>query len=234
MELVKSELVDLRNGKEIDDSKTLYSRLDDHNVSDDDIEEMVAHNDVGEDDDDEPPLNENDDDDFDDVDQVEEQNTQHLVLAQFDKVTRTKSRWKCTLKDGIMHINNKDILFNKEALDGIEFARGDPNSTWGSIRAAMGHPEPFDLRYVAIGNEDCGKKNYRGNYLVFHSAITQAYRDIKMITNCDGSSQQLDHPAGFYDFHIYTSANDLYSKAHRFDHTSRNSPKVYTRLIWAI
>lgn len=47
---------------------------------------VVAQNDVGEDDDDEPPLNENDDDDFDDVDQVEEQNTQHLVLAQFDKV----------------------------------------------------------------------------------------------------------------------------------------------------
>ncbi|KAF3967730.1 hypothetical protein CMV_008301 [Castanea mollissima] len=74
---------------------------------------VVAQNDVGKDDDDEPPLNENDDDDFDDVDQVEEQNTQHLVLAQFDKVTRTKSRWKCTLKDGIMHIKNKDILFNK-------------------------------------------------------------------------------------------------------------------------
>ena len=50
----------------------------------------------------------------------------------------------------------------QEALDGLEFARGSPNSTWGSLRAAMGHPEPFDLRYVAIGNEDCGKKNYRG------------------------------------------------------------------------
>ncbi|XP_057953111.1 transcription initiation factor IIA large subunit-like [Malania oleifera] len=70
-------------------------------------------NDVGDDDDDEPPLNENDDDDLDDIDQGEELNTQHLVLAQFDKVTRTKSKWKCTLKDGIMHINNKDILFNK-------------------------------------------------------------------------------------------------------------------------
>ncbi|KAK9734727.1 hypothetical protein RND81_04G159600 [Saponaria officinalis] len=69
--------------------------------------------DVGNDDDDEPPLNENDDDDLDEVDQGEELNTTHLVLAQFDKVTRTKSRWKCTLKDGIMRINNKDILFNK-------------------------------------------------------------------------------------------------------------------------
>ncbi|KAI3461564.1 hypothetical protein Pfo_018227 [Paulownia fortunei] len=67
------------------------------------------------DDDDDEPLNEDDDDDddLDDVGQGEDLNTTHLVLAQFDKVTRTKSRWKCTLKDGIMHINNKDILFNK-------------------------------------------------------------------------------------------------------------------------
>lgn len=47
-------------------------------------------------------------------------------------------------------------------MDGLEFAKGDAQSKWGSVRAAMGHPEPFDLRYVAIGNEDCGKKNYRG------------------------------------------------------------------------
>ncbi|XP_065878268.1 transcription initiation factor IIA large subunit-like [Euphorbia lathyris] len=76
---------------------------------------VVPPNDVRDDDDDDEPLNEDDDDDddLDDVDQGEDMNTQHLVLAQFDKVTRTKSRWKCTLKDGIMHINNKDILFNK-------------------------------------------------------------------------------------------------------------------------
>ncbi|KVI11943.1 Transcription factor IIA, alpha/beta subunit [Cynara cardunculus var. scolymus] len=74
---------------------------------------MVNQNDVI-DDDEEEPLNENDDDDdLDDVDQGEELSTHHLVLAQFDKVTRAKSRWKCTLKDGIMHINNKDVLFNK-------------------------------------------------------------------------------------------------------------------------
>ncbi|KDP42211.1 hypothetical protein JCGZ_02941 [Jatropha curcas] len=75
---------------------------------------VAPQNDAVDDDDDEP-LNEDDDDDddLDDVEQGEDMNTQHLVLAQFDKVTRTKSRWKCTLKDGIMHINNKDILFNK-------------------------------------------------------------------------------------------------------------------------
>ncbi|KAL9322905.1 hypothetical protein ACSQ67_010958 [Phaseolus vulgaris] len=80
---------------------------------------LVAQNEVGndDDDDDEPPLNEEDDDDLDDIEQGDDQNTHHLVLAQFDKVSRTKSRWKCTLKDGIMHINNKDILFNKESLN---------------------------------------------------------------------------------------------------------------------
>ncbi|PRQ30936.1 putative transcription factor IIA, alpha/beta subunit [Rosa chinensis] len=44
-------------------------------------------------------------------------NTQNLVLAQFEKVKRTKSKWKCTLKDGIMHMNNRDILFNKATGD---------------------------------------------------------------------------------------------------------------------
>eukprot|EP00262_Sarcandra_glabra_P016198 TRINITY_DN520_c0_g2_i1.p1 TRINITY_DN520_c0_g2~~TRINITY_DN520_c0_g2_i1.p1 ORF type:complete len:383 (-),score=91.54 TRINITY_DN520_c0_g2_i1:136-1284(-) len=64
--------------------------------------------------DDEPPLNEDDDDDLDDPEQGDEEpNTNHLVLAQFEKVNRTKSRWKCVLKDGIMRLNNKDILFTK-------------------------------------------------------------------------------------------------------------------------
>ncbi|CAI8608833.1 unnamed protein product [Vicia faba] len=50
--------------------------------------------------------------------------------------------------------------FVQEALDGIEFAIGSVESKWGSLRASMGHPKPFDLRYVGIGNEDCGKYNY--------------------------------------------------------------------------
>ncbi|XP_024522180.1 transcription initiation factor IIA subunit 1 [Selaginella moellendorffii] len=65
----------------------------------------------------EPPLNEQDDDEEDelnDIDQAgEEPKTSHLVLAQFEKVTRSKSKWKCILKDGIMHLNNRDILFVK-------------------------------------------------------------------------------------------------------------------------
>ncbi|KAE8697752.1 Alpha-L-arabinofuranosidase 1 [Hibiscus syriacus] len=133
--------------------------------------------------------------------------------------------------NGISHNDQVDtssvLPFVQEALDGIEFARGDSSSTWGTLRAAMGHPEPFDLRYVAIGNEDCWKKNYRGNYLKFYDAIKRAYPDIKIISNCDGSARPLNHPADLYDFHVYTSANNLFSMSNQFDHTSRQGPKAF-------
>lgn len=63
-----------------------------------------------------------------------------------------------------MRITVPYFFWFQEILDSIEFARGSSNSTWGSVRAAMGHPDPFDLKYMAIGNEDCGKKNYLGKF----------------------------------------------------------------------
>ncbi|KAL6631029.1 hypothetical protein ACP70R_028369 [Stipagrostis hirtigluma subsp. patula] len=78
-------------------------------------------------------------------------------------------------------------------------------STWGSVRAAMGHPEHFPLKYVAIGNEDCDKEFYLGNYLKFYSAIRETYPDIQIISNCEGSSKPLDHPADLYDVHVFVS-----------------------------
>ncbi|XP_065852662.1 alpha-L-arabinofuranosidase 1-like [Euphorbia lathyris] len=153
----------------------------------------------------------------------------HYEFLQLAEDIGAQPVW--VFNNGISHndqVDTSSILpFVQEALDGIEFARGDSSSTWGSVRAAMGHPEPFDLKYVAVGNEDCGKKNYRGNYLKFYDAIKLVYPDIKIISNCDGSSRPLDHPADYYDFHIYTSANNLFNMAHQFDRTSRNGPKAF-------
>ncbi|KAF3771789.1 Alpha-L-arabinofuranosidase 1 [Nymphaea thermarum] len=141
-------------------------------------------------------------------------------------------------------------LLTLDVLDSIEFARGNSTSKWGSVRAAMGHPEPFQLNHVALGNEDCGLSNQHqlscrlyiytayllmshkfatkvGNYLKFYYAIKDAYPDIKIISNCDGSSGKLDHPADLYDFHIYASASTIFSMAHKFDDTSRDGPKVF-------
>jgi alpha-N-arabinofuranosidase len=153
----------------------------------------------------------------------------HFEFLQLAEDLGTAPVW--VFNNGIAHRDEVDTSlvapFVQVALDGIEFARGDANSTWGSVRAAMGHPKPFDLKYVAVGNEDCGKKNYRGNYLKFYDAIKKSYPDMQIISNCDGSKKPLDHPADYYDFHIYTSANNLFSMNHQFDRTSRNGPKAF-------
>lgn len=133
--------------------------------------------------------------------------------------------------NGISHLEQVDPSrigsFVLDILNGIEFARGDPGSTWGSLRAKMGHVAPFDLRYVAIGNEDCDKPFYRGNYMKFYNAIKAGYPDIKIISNCDGSYRVLDHPADLYDYHTYRDARTIFSLAHAFDHTSRAGPKAF-------
>jgi alpha-L-arabinofuranosidase len=59
------------------------------------------------------------------------------------------------------------FAFLQDVLDSLEFARGSADSKWGSVRAAMGHPEPFPVKYVAIGNEDCGKTFYHGKLMVY-------------------------------------------------------------------
>ncbi|KAG0529342.1 hypothetical protein BDA96_05G090400 [Sorghum bicolor] len=117
--------------------------------------------------------------------------------------------------------------FVKEILDSLEFARGSVNSTWGSVRAQMGHPKPFPVKYVAIGNEDCERKFYKGNYLKFYNAIREAYPDIQLISNCDGSSVPLDHPADIYDFHVYADAKTLFSMKNTFDKSPRSGPKAF-------
>lgn len=135
------------------------------------------------------------------------------------------------INSGISHndqVDSSSILpFVQDVLDSIEFARGSPTSKWGSVRAQTGHPEPFLLNHIAIGNEDCWRSNYRGNYLKFYNGIKAIYSDIKIVSNCDGSSQPLDHPSDLYDFHVYTSASNMFSMVHQFDHAPHTGPKAF-------
>nr|CAB3491306.1 unnamed protein product [Digitaria exilis] len=156
-----------------------------------------------------------------------------VILLKFVKSITLFGRLLST--DGLFHLKTQDTL------DSLEFARGSANSSWGSVRAAMGHPEPFPVKYVAIGNEDCGKKFYNGNYLKFYSAIREAYPDIQLISNCDGSSGPLDHPADLYDYHVnffltcffilflvvYADAKTLFSMKNTFDKAPRSGPKAF-------
>ncbi|XP_016167106.1 alpha-L-arabinofuranosidase 2-like [Arachis ipaensis] len=80
----------------------------------------------------------------------------------------------------------------------------------------MGHPEPFDFRFVAVGNENCfphHEVHYQEKYFKFYNAIKRAYPEIRIISNCDGSKMPLSHPADLFDFHIYpNNSMDMFSK----------------------
>ena len=75
---------------------------------------------------------------------------------------KTEPIW--VINNGISHqesLPTAQVLpWINDTLDSIEFITGSPNSTWGSVRANMGHPEPWGLRYVAIGNE-VSQKGYK-------------------------------------------------------------------------
>ncbi|GJN07091.1 hypothetical protein PR202_ga24884 [Eleusine coracana subsp. coracana] len=135
--------------------------------------------------------------------------------------------WDYWTDDGLGFYEFLQLVEDLGAAPIWVFNAGGVESRWGSVRAAMGHPKEFALKYITVGNEDCLKDYYQGNYLKFYSAIKEAYPDIQVISNCDGSSSSLGHPADLYDVHVYSSANDLFLKKNMFDRTSRIGPKAF-------
>lgn len=75
---------------------------------------------------------------------------------------------------------DETALYARDVVDLIQFALGDTNTEWGSLRAEMGHPEPFDLRYVAIGNENWGGV-YFNRYEIIRNAVKEAWPEITCI-----------------------------------------------------
>ena len=98
----------------------------------------------------------------------------------------TRSIWVVNV--GVAHSDSippRDIAgWVQDGMDSIEFFLGAPDTAWGSVRAAMGHPAPFLLQYVALGNEDCGKPYYAENYAIFFATMHAAYPNITLISNC--------------------------------------------------
>jgi alpha-L-arabinofuranosidase len=66
----------------------------------------------------------------------------------------------------------------KEALDELEFCMGSRDTYWGARRAEYGHPEPFNIKYVEIGNEDWFGKNYPFRFKYLYDGLKAAYPDI--------------------------------------------------------
>jgi Alpha-L-arabinofuranosidase len=124
----------------------------------------------------------------------------------------------------------------QDALDLIEFANGTPDSKWGKVRADMGHPAPFSLKMIGVGNEQWGTQ-YFERYKVFVKVIKEKYPNIKIVTGTgpspDGkffdmaASELKKLKADIVDEHYYASPEWFMNNATRYDTYDRNSYKVF-------
>ena len=123
-----------------------------------------------------------------------------------------------------------------DALDLIEFANGPVTSRWGKLRADMGHPSPFGLKYIAIGNEQWGEL-YPERLAPFVQAIRARYPEIQIVgsagPNAEGEQFEYLWPemrrlnVDLVDEHYYRSPEWFLSNAGRYDNYDRKGPKVF-------
>jgi alpha-N-arabinofuranosidase len=113
----------------------------------------------------------------------------------------------------------------QDALDEIEYVTGSTSSKWGSERARDGHPAPFPLHYVEIGNEDQFDKSgsYDGRYAQFYRAIKAQHPNLQLIATAPIKSMTPD----VLDEHFYMSAGQSLSDASHYDKRDRNGPKIF-------
>ena len=124
----------------------------------------------------------------------------------------------------------------QDALDLIEFANGNATTTWGKLRADMGHPAPFNLKFIGIGNEQWGSE-YPEHLEPFVKAIREAYPDIKIVGSSgpDSEGKQFDYlwpemkrlKADLVDEHFYRPESWFLSQGARYDGYDRKGPKVF-------
>ncbi|MDR2916748.1 MAG: carbohydrate binding domain-containing protein [Tannerella sp.] len=124
----------------------------------------------------------------------------------------------------------------QDALDLIEFANGDVNTTWGKVRADMGHPKSFNLKFIGIGNEQWGPE-YPEHLAPFIKAIRAKYPEIKIIGSSGPNSEgeQFDYlwpemkklKVDLVDEHFYRPEQWFLNQGARYDNYDRKGPKVF-------
>ena len=129
----------------------------------------------------------------------------------------------------------------EECLDALEYANGDVSTKYGKLRAENGHPEPFGLKYIEIGNENYNfhmddnsdqSDHYPERYIQFYNAIKAKYPDVTCIGDVqswgtDEPSWRNDHPVDMVDEHYYRNPSWFAERFNKYDSYPRDSHKVY-------
>ncbi|MFG2950687.1 alpha-L-arabinofuranosidase C-terminal domain-containing protein [Streptomyces adustus] len=125
----------------------------------------------------------------------------------------------------------------QDTLDLIEFANGPVTSTWGGLRARMGHPRPFHLTHIEVGNEENLPAEFFARFKEFRAAVAAAYPDITLVSNSGpddagttfDTAWRLNREAGvaLVDEHYYNSPQWFLQNNDRYDTYDRGGPKVF-------
>ena len=113
----------------------------------------------------------------------------------------------------------------QEALEEIEYVTGGTDTKWGAVRARDGHPAPFALRYVEVGNEDQfdRAKTYDGRFAQFYKAIKAKYPSIQVIATMPVNGVTPD----ILDDHYYKRMQGMFEESKHYDKADRNGPKIF-------
>lgn len=114
----------------------------------------------------------------------------------------------------------------QDALDAIEYANGPTNTVWGGLRARNGHPAPFHLKYMEIGNENGGPA-YRERWPLFVAAIKAKYPEVQLIANHWLGGYPKEPMPEIVDEHYYNTPEFFMQQAHRYDNYDRKGPKIF-------
>jgi alpha-N-arabinofuranosidase len=125
----------------------------------------------------------------------------------------------------------------KDALDLIEFANGPVTSEWGRVRAAMGHPAPFNVKMLGVGNEQWGQQ-FIDRYEIFSKALKEKHPEITLISDSGPSpnddrfkflwSKLRELNAQIVDEHYYMAPSWFLENSDRYDNYPRTGPKVFS------
>lgn len=144
----------------------------------------------------------------------------------------------CQWHEGLLADMDQLDRWIQDVLDLIEFANGDADSQWGGRRAAMGHPGPFGLEYIGIGNEQWGEA-YFERYEAFQKVLSREHPEIRLITCAGWNSEGKDFDTAYtwmranrdkayaVDEHFYKSPEWFLENVRRYDNYDRTLPKVF-------
>jgi alpha-N-arabinofuranosidase len=124
----------------------------------------------------------------------------------------------------------------QDALDLIEFANGSTDTKWGKLRADMGHPATFNMKYIGVGNEQWGEQ-YFERYYEFEKAIHAKYPDILIVSSSGpfAEGELFDYAWGqlkaekaqIVDEHYYKAPDWFFKNTSRYDNYDRKGPKIF-------